>query len=410
MPDDFNPADAGCWIARGRSAAHAEAIAEAWRRYPDLSHDAPLDARMARTRERVAALRPLHEDMRIETDRQRQRDNFAFVERQQAAGVVDPRHPAILLARDVHGHSWDAAVAFAAGWYAAHAGWEARPASYAAGTDGAERRQAYEQGFREGGGRPDDIFDAARRRLVIGPVPLTPTAPPLARSMPSQWPTPTDRPLPVSWHRRLLIVGANEAASGAVGILAMLRLCNGHEPATILIANADGTLRLAAPAPRPMASEIDLRAHLAASDYGDILVAAEGPDLAVVDARAHILPVCRTMERTRNSALQQRAQFRLWLSRGRAHGDQFAGGHIRWGKMVVGLTGRLGEFTARYGGPAQPRGHRILIEDASGGLADGYFAPNGARLDPELIIGNKAHLRQVMAGQLRQFAAAIRFG
>ncbi|WP_454888540.1 hypothetical protein [Sphingobium indicum] len=84
MIDIFDPADAGCWIARGRPAHHARAIADAWRCFPDLPHDAPLDVRMARTRERVQMLGPLHETIRLETEQQRRAANFAFVERQIA--------------------------------------------------------------------------------------------------------------------------------------------------------------------------------------------------------------------------------------------------------------------------------------------------------------------------------------
>ena len=133
-------------------------------------------------------------------------------------------------------------------------------------------------------------------------------------------------------------------------------------------------------------------------------------DLERIDADARLLPLTRTMERTRNSVLQQRAQFRLWLSRGRAPGDQFAGGHIRWSKMAAGLSGRLGDFTARYAGPVAPRGHRVRVEDASGSLAIGYRTALGEELHPEIIIGNKSHARATIAGLLRQFAAALRFG
>src|SRR3546814_5052803 len=70
--------------------------------------------------------------------------------------------------------------------------------------------------------------------------------------------------------------------------------------------------------------------------------------LALLDAHAAALPLCRTMERTRNTALQQRTHFRIWLDRGFLAGQTVGAGHIRWGKAVNGLTGRLGEFTARY--------------------------------------------------------------
>ena len=61
MTDSFDPADAGCWMAHGRPAHQAHALADAWRRFPDLPNDAPLDERMARARERVQALRPRFE-------------------------------------------------------------------------------------------------------------------------------------------------------------------------------------------------------------------------------------------------------------------------------------------------------------------------------------------------------------
>jgi hypothetical protein len=59
------------------------------------------------------------------------------------------------------------------------------------------------------------------------------------------------------------------------------------------------------------------------------------------------------MERTRNSVIQQRGQFRTWLDRGLDTGEIMAGGHICWTKVAQGLSGRLGEFTARYGGPTR---------------------------------------------------------
>lgn len=407
MSDIFDPADPACWLARGRSTAHAEAIAHAWQIYPDLPIDAPLDARMARTRERVGAMRPLHEAMRIETEQQRTSTNFAFTEHQVAAGNGDLRNAAILRARDQHGYGWDEAVAYAAGWYAAHAGWDPRPISNA--RDEVATKDAYDLGFRDGGGRPDDIFDAARRRLAVARTPRVTNAPIRACPLPSHWPIPTDRPSPVSWARRLLVIGESEIATGSLGLLPLLRDQPGSGPMTILAIARDTGMRVVSP-PSAVANDIDLRARLAAADIRDILIAADATDLEALDARAHLLPIAKTMERTRNSALQQRAQFRIWLARGRAVGQQFAGGHIRWGKIAPGLTARLGDFTARYAGEAQPRGHRILVEDANGRPATGYFTPAGAQLAAEIIITNKAHMRQAMAKQLRQFAAALTLG
>ncbi|TAJ74132.1 MAG: hypothetical protein EPO45_17170 [Sphingobium sp.] len=411
MTDSFDPADAGCWMAHGRPAHHAHALADAWRRFPDLPNDAPLDARMARGRERVAVLRPLMEAIGLETERQRVAANFACIERQIAEGSSDSRHVFILHARDVRGYDWDASVAYADGKYAAIAGWPARPPSpYRAGEQDV-RRPAYHQGFLDGGGQPDDIFDVARRSFAATPSePKRPDSARTARPLPSQWPSPTDTPAPVSWHRRLLLLGASERETGAIGILAMLRERPGHEAAALFAVDAETGLGLLSGATGPPGDAAALRDLLRQGDYTDILIVADGADLDRLDADADILPLARTMERTRNSVLQQRAQFRLWLARGRALGDQFAAGHIRWSKMAAGLSGRLGDFTARYAGPAQPRGHRIVVEDASGNLARGYRTPHGRELHPEIVIGNKAHARTAMTDLLRQYAASLRLG
>lgn len=412
MTETFDPADAGCWMARGRPAHHAHALADAWRRFPDLPNDAPLDARMARSRERVQALRPLNESIAQETERQRTTSNFACVERQIAQGSTDSRNSAILHARDAHGYDWDAAVAYADGNYAAIAGWAARPPSPSCGAEPNVRRLGYHQGFLDGGGRPDDIFDVARRSFLATPsTPGRAEEPRIARPLSSHWPAPTDSPAPVSWHRRLLVVGASECATGAIGIHAMLRERPGHEAAGLYMLGTDSGLRPISPANGATpGDQTALRHALRQGDYADILVVADAAEISRLDADADILPLARTMERTRNSVLQQRAQFRLWLARGRAPGDQFAGGHIRWSKMAGGLSGRLGDFTARYAGPARPRGHRIVVDDASGGLALGYRTPLGRELQPEIVIGNKAHARTAMADLLRQYAASLRLG
>ncbi len=412
MIDIFDPADAGCWIARGRPAHHARAIADAWRCFPDLPHDAPLDVRMARTRERVQMLGPLHEAIRLETEQQRRAANFTFVERQIAQGSTDSRHVAILHARNIHGYDWDAAVAYADGRYAARAGWLARPPSSPRPDQPDVRRPAYHQGFLDGGGQPDDVFDVARRSFAATPSePIRADTPRAARPLPSQWPSPSDVPPPVSWHRRLLLLGESEITAGAIGILAMLHQRPGYEAAALFVVNAESGLRplwtSTGPAPGDGAA---LRQFLRQGDYTDILVVADDAELGRIDADADMLPLARTMERTRNSVLQQRAQFRHWLARGRAPGDQFAAGHIRWSKMAAGLSGRLGDFTARYGGPAEPRGHRIVVEDANGQLALGYRTALGRELQPEIVIGNKGHARSAMADLLRQYAAALRLG
>ncbi|WP_260610697.1 hypothetical protein [Sphingomonas sp. IC081] len=84
--------------------------------------------------------------------------------------------------------------------------------------------------------------------------------------------------------------------------------------------------------------------------------------------------------------------------------------HLVMQQSPAGLSGRLGDFTVRYAGPARPRGHRIIVEDADGMPASGYRTAHGRALHPELVIGNKSHLRAAMAGLLRQYAAALRLG
>ena len=411
MTDISDPADAGCWIARGRPAHHAHALADAWRRFPDLPNGAPLDARMARSRERVQALRPLNEAIGLETERQRQSTNFACIERQIAEGSTDSRKPAILHARDVRGYDWDAAVAWADGSYAARAGWPARPPSPLLAGEPNTRGHAYTQGFLDNGGQPDDIFDVARRSFAAAPSEITrPNSPRSARPLPGSWPSPTDAPSPASWHRRLLIIGASELATEAIGILAMLRERPGHEAMPQYVISPETGLCPLEPAGVTYHDRTVLREQLRASDFTDILVVANDAELGQLDADADILPLARTMERCRNSVLQQRAQFRLWLARDRAPGDQFAAGHICWSKMAAGLSGRLGDFTARYAGRVQPRGHRIEVTDVSGELAFGYRTPLGRPLRPEIVIGNKAHARTAMADLLRQYAASLRLG
>lgn len=412
MTDSFDPADAGCWMAHGRPAHHAHALADAWRRFPDLPNDASLEARMARCRERVAVLRPLMEAIGLETERQRVAANFACIERQIAEGSTDSRHVFIFHARDVRGYDWDASVAYADGKYAAIAGWPARPPSPSRAGEQDVRRPAYDQGFLDGGGQPDDIFDVARRSFAATPSEIArPDNPRAARPLPSRWSSPTDMPAPVSWQRRLLLLGASERETGAIGILAMLRERPGHEAAAQFVVSADTGLHPLSGLPAlPPGDDAALRQILRQGDYTDILIVADDAELDRLDADADILPLARTMERTRNSVLQQRAQFRLWLARGRAPGDQFAAGHIRWSKMAAGLSGRLGDFTARYAGPVSPRGHRIVVEDASGDLALGYRTACGQDLHPEIVIGNKAHARTAMADLLRQYAASLRLG
>jgi len=124
MPDtDFNPAEASTWLARGRRPAHAEALAKAWRDFPDLPPSAPVADRQARSRERVIATRPVFEEMRLEAEAERHATNFAFTENEVREGKANERDVAILNGRDRHGYDWDVANRYADGWYAAHVGW-----------------------------------------------------------------------------------------------------------------------------------------------------------------------------------------------------------------------------------------------------------------------------------------------
>jgi hypothetical protein len=189
----------------------------------------------------------------------------------------------------------------------------------------------------------------------------------------------------------------------------MLREKPDHEAAMLLVVDAVSGLRSPS-LDQPPSDHAALRRRLHEGDYADILIVANDAELDRVDADAGVLPLARTMERTRNSVLQQRTQFRIWLARGRTSGEQFAGGHIRWSKLAVGLSGRLGDFTASYAGPAEPRGHRIVVEDGSGELAFGYRTALGHELHPEIVIGNKRGARAAIADLLRQYAASLRLG
>ena len=426
MSEPFDPADADAWIAHGRRAEHAAILADAWRRFPDLPAHAPAEARMARMRERVTALRPVMEAMSQTAEEERQARNFAFTADRIAQGSADARDQAIIRGRDLHGYDWDRAVRYAAGWYAAHAGWE--PECRRPGPVNA-KAQAYDQGFRDGGGNRDDLFDTARRALAAGPSASTSALPVSARPCPSDWPKPSDMPRPARWNRRLLILGAPEtglladpasrSADTAV-LLPALQACPGSDEATVIVISGSGFNALdglAAPVvplgragaeSRLGARQDQLRVLLGSGDFDDILVAAQGDYLALLDANSAALPLCRTMERTRNTALQQRAHFRIWLDRGLAAGQTVGAGHIRWGKAVKGLTGRLGEFTARYAGKLPARGHRIVVETSDGEPADGFVTTQGEPLAWETVITNRAQLRSAMAARLRAFGGATR--
>lgn len=406
MTSTFDPADPESWTSRGRPTDHAIALAEAWQAFPDLPPEAPLEARMARTRERVAAMKPVNDAIAAEARRLHVARNFAFVEMRIATGDGDLRYPAILRARDIYSFCWDEAVAYADGWYAARAGWEPRPHAY--GATRAAQIAAYDRGFRDGGGDPDDLFDTARRAFSASTdAPETTRAlPQPSRPAPANWPSPTDRPRPVRWSKRLLLIADPHGSKHARALFEDLSRRPGHEDACVIVIGDRGFVRPDAPANEPCPSILPL---LEGRAFEDILLVADQIDMSVIDRLAGTLPLARTMERTRNSTLQQRAQFRLWLDRGLEADVARAAGHIRWSKVAQGLRGRLGEFTARHAGPARPRGHRIVVELSDGSLATGYATAQGRRLSPELVISNRRNLRREISTLLRDFAAALRF-
>lgn len=428
ISEPFDPADAEAWIAHGRRPEHAAILAEAWQRFPDLPPDAPAEDRLARMRERVIALRPVMDSMSRSAEQERQARNFAFTEARIDRGEGDDRDRTILRARSLHGFDWDRAVRYASGWYAAQAGWEPEARRPGCSTPAT---LAYDKGFADGGGNRDDLFDTARRAFDAASPPEAPPVLASGRPRPSEWPKPTDEPLPARWNRRLLILGAPEAGllaaeasvqSEIAVLLPTLRACSGHGQLAVIVITNAGFQGLADVGPDTMAMEpmsgagfeadprldAQIRTLIGGRDFDDILVAAQGSYLALLDAYAAALPLCRAMERTRNTVLQQRAHFRIWLDRGLSAGVSVGAGHIRWGKAVKGLTGKLGEFTARYTGKLPARGHRIVIEMPDGQPASGYVTAQGEPLCPETVIGNRAHLRKEMATRLRAFGGATR--
>lgn len=301
----FDPADARCWVARGRPEDHAEQLARAWADFPDLPNEAPVQDRMARIRERVAALRPLNDAIREEGEHERKRRNFAFVERRIAEGKADARDHFILQASARHGYDWDDAVQYADGSIAAISGWEPRRSFHIrSGASADPLHSAYAQGFRDGGGCFDDPFDAARRVYAAAAAtqrePRTASVQPMSRPLPSSWPFPTDAPRPTRWSRRLLIIGATAAADAGLALPAMLQSRSGHQDMTMILAvpgqgfglwNSVGNAET-------QSRQSPLPVLLADVDPDDILVVADGDDLDWIDHHAALLPLCRTMERT----------------------------------------------------------------------------------------------------------------
>lgn len=415
----FIAADPASWISHGRSPEVAQALARVWRKWPDLPAAASKEARRERFRQRVAAMRPINEALARESDRRQQASNFAFVAAKAEDGDASDHDRMILQGRELHGYGWMEAVRYADGRQAAQRGWP--HACHHDGSDLAVRRArqgAYDRGFAEGGGDVDDLFDTARRSnlaaLRADNAPKAPLPAPSSRPLPSAWPQPSDRPRSSPWHRRLAIVANPE-------LVAAIFARPGAETMTVIGLDAwRGFIRLqpgcdaitAATGNRArvghgeVAHADQLRALIRAHDFDDILVAGDDAQVAIVDAVAGALPLCRIMERTRHTPLLQRGQLRLWLDRGREADVNVGAGHIRWSKVIHGLTGKLGEFTARYAGHVAPRGHLIRVEMPSGHPATGYATSTGAPLSPEIVISNKSNLRREMAQALRAFCGA----
>ena len=423
VTDDFDPADAASWLARGRTPEHAAAIAAAWRDFPDLPATAPLDERMARGRERVAAMRVVNDAIRAHGEAERQAANFAFTERQLREGKGSDRDVAVLRGRDAYGYDWDICNRYADGWYAAHAGWPHRyPEGVPCRAPVQVRNAAYDRGFSDGGGDRTDLFDAARRTNLAhlresNLPPSQPTALMVGRPLPSSWSKPSDDPRPARWSRRLAILdSADTAEAGAEPAWDFLQIFLDRpeaDQATILLLDPSGLRRFNAPATilddpdlTPDVAQTQLRALLDGREFDDILIAVPEDRMPLIDAIAAALPLCRTMERTRNTRLQQRAHLRTWLDRGYGTDANVAAGHIRWSKAIHGLSGKLGEFTVRHVGPAPDKGHLIRVETQNGRLATGYADANGVALAPEVVVNSKARLRAAIASTLRIFAAA----
>lgn len=114
----FDPCSTATWLARGRAPEHAEAIAKAWRDFPDLAPTASPEDRMARTRARVQAMKPVNDAIAAHSEAERQARNFSFTEERAVSGRGDDRDAAILRGRDRYGYDWNLAIRYADGWYA----------------------------------------------------------------------------------------------------------------------------------------------------------------------------------------------------------------------------------------------------------------------------------------------------
>lgn len=432
--DAFNVTDPATWQTRGRSPAEAVALAKAWRDFPDLPADAPSESRMARTRERTIAMRPIFEAVQQRTEAERQANNFAFVQRKIEMDEANTQDRAIVRGRDDHGYDWDCAVEYAQGWYAAVAGWEHRGASSPRNAAASRLRSAYDHGFAQGGGDTSDVFGAARRAnsaaLDTAEISVE-TVPASGKLKPSAWPMPQDGNRPVSWDRRAVILtdtdlqpplGRDGRPSRRPPAIELVRERSSGQ-ATIIVLSAKGgfaatdacqiamTPMTSAQADSLIADRSQaeaLRTLLADREIDDLLVTAQDEYLRVLDSVSDAIPVLRTMERTRNTPLQQRAHLDTWLGRGRLPGQNMGAGHIRWSKAAKGLTAKLGEFTARYVGPAPDRGHIIRVSLDDGTRAEGFVTADHTTLAADILVSSKAKLRHEMVRALRSFGGATR--
>jgi hypothetical protein len=433
--DILNVTDPAAWLTRGRSRAEADALAKAWCDFPDLPANAPAQSRMARTRERTIAMRPIFEAMQARTEAERQANNFAFMQRKIARNEANEQDKAIVRGRDEHGYDWDCAVQYAQGWYAAVAGWAHRGAIATRSEAAMRLRAAYDHGFAQGGGDTTDVFDAARRANIAASAEENSAsgqaAPTSGKLKPSLWPMPQDGTRPVSWQRRAVILadvdlqpppGRDGRPSRRPPAIDLIRERSSGQATIIVLSATNGFVAsdVCPPATTPMTNtQADrliadvrqgeaLRALLADGEIDDLLLTAQDHYLHVLDAFSDAIPVLRTMERTRNTPLQQRAHLVTWLGRGRLPGQNIGAGHIRWSKASKGLTARLGEFTARYAGPAPDRGHLIRVCLDDGTRAEGFVTADHAPLSADIRISSKARLRQEMTEALRSFGGATR--
>lgn len=117
MSNDIDTCDPQAWISRGRDPETANAIAAAWRAFPDLPNDASLEDRMSRIRARATALKPIFKSFSIKTEEARKANNFRFTEGKIANGTANQHEKAIITARNLHQLDWNEAVRYADGWF-----------------------------------------------------------------------------------------------------------------------------------------------------------------------------------------------------------------------------------------------------------------------------------------------------